>query len=152
VSGSGHPIAGLLNPSLTRGQQNTDWVMRRRTAVAACYCTRRCLGGYLDGALNTAAASSAEQHIAVCVRRRQAVRELQALQGLLRRSLKPAEPDWMGFWPGIMRGIQERRQVPPLPVPPHWWQSRWRLGGVLAAVMLLSLLAWLWLLEPPSSG
>jgi hypothetical protein len=114
--------------------------------MGACYRTRRCLGAHVYEALDTAAANSTAAHVAVCSRCQRAAGELQRLRGLLRASVTPAEPDWTGFWQGVVRGIEDRRPVPPVPPARRWWQvsayAYWALGGVLAAVLLLSLAAW----------
>jgi hypothetical protein len=67
------------------------------------------------------------------------------------------EPDWTGFWPGVVRGIEDRRNALPAPAPRHWWQSvgrpRWALAGALAA-LLMSLGVWQWTPSPhlPDAG
>jgi hypothetical protein len=52
----------------------------------------------------------------------------------------PAEPDWTGFWQGVVRGIEDRREVRPVPERRRWWQSdwrpRWALGGAMAAMVM----------------
>jgi hypothetical protein len=60
---------------------------------------------------------------------------------MLTRTLTPAEPDWTGFWQGVVRGIEDRRDARPVEVPNRrWWQTTWRprlaLGGVLAAMLV----------------
>lgn len=67
------------------------------------------------------------------------------------------EPDWTGFWPGVVRGIEDRRDARPAPAPRQWWQAmgrpRWALGGALAA-LLMSLGVWQWAPSPhlPDAG
>jgi hypothetical protein len=72
---------------------------------------------------------------------------LRRLHGLLRSTAPTAEPEWAGFWQGVVRGIEDRRDARPAPAPRRWWQSvghsRWALGGALAAV-LMSLGVWQW--------
>jgi hypothetical protein len=65
---------------------------------------------------------------------------------MLRRALSPsargAEPDWAGFWPGIVRGVEDARGRSAPPVLAHarkWWSNpRWALGGAALAVGILS--------------
>ena len=54
------------------------------------------------------------------------------------------EPDWTGFFPGIVRGIQdERREVAPAPRARTWqlW-PRWAMGGAALATMALAFVLW----------
>jgi hypothetical protein len=73
---------------------------------------------------------------------------LRRLRGLLRSNLVPAEPNWTGFWQGVVRGIEDRRDARPVPAKQPWWQwarrPSWALGGALAAVLLMSLGVWQW--------
>jgi hypothetical protein len=63
------------------------------------------------------------------------------MKTLLRQALPhSAEPeDWSGFWPGIVRGIQDRTERGGRPVPARWsyrWtRRRWALSGVAAAAV-----------------
>jgi anti-sigma factor RsiW len=104
-----------------------------------CYRTRRRIGAYLDGALDQEAARSTADHLASCGGCQGEAGELRRLRGLLQSTLTPAEPDWTGFWPGVVRGIEDRRDVRPMPVGRGWWQSawgpRWALGGALAVLL-----------------
>jgi len=68
---------------------------------------------------------------------------------MLQRTLSPGarrvEPDWAGFWPGIVRGIEDARgkNPPPVPVARRRWNPRWALGGGAAvAVAILSFTLW----------
>jgi hypothetical protein len=69
---------------------------------------------------------------------------------MLRRTLSPtarrADPDWAGFWPGIVRGIEDARgkNAPPVAAPVRkWrWNPRWALGGAALAVGILSFSLW----------
>jgi hypothetical protein len=64
---------------------------------------------------------------------------------MLRVSLDAPEPDWSGFWPGVVRGIQAGRRVEAVPVARRrsWGWSPPRLAlGALAAAMLISLGVW----------
>ena len=66
----------------------------------------------------------------------------------MRSNLAPAEPDWTGFWQGVVRGIEDRRDARPVPAKRPWWQTarrpRWALGGALAAALLMSIGVWQW--------
>lgn len=54
----------------------------------------------------------------------------------------PAEPDWAGFWPGVVRGIQDARTPRREPRRLAWLRPRWAYGGALAAALLVSLTVW----------
>jgi anti-sigma factor RsiW len=105
-----------------------------------CYLTRRRIGAYLDGALDQETARSTATHLASCGGCQREAGELRRLRGLLQQALTPASPDWTGFWQGIVRGIEDRRDVRPVPVSRHWWDAAWRprwaLGAALAAVLV----------------
>ena len=45
-----------------------------------------------------------------------------------------ADPDWTGFWPGIVRGVQDGTTRKPVGVR-HQWNRRWALSGAAAAAM-----------------
>ena len=53
-----------------------------------------------------------------------------------------AEPDWTGFWPGIVRGIQDAREPRREPPRASWLRPRWAYGGALAAALLVTLTMW----------
>jgi anti-sigma factor RsiW len=106
------------------------------------------MGAYLDGALEDRAARSTASHLSGCPTCQRAAESLRSVRALLQRSLGSdpgaAEPDWTGFWPGIVRGIEDARGAEPLPVsaPRTWWRPRWALGSAVAAVAILSLTLW----------
>jgi anti-sigma factor RsiW len=115
--------------------------------VLTCYRTRRRIGAWLDGALDEQTARATAAHVASCGGCRDEADALRRLRGLLRSTLTPAEPDWTGFWQGIVRGIEDRRQARPVAARRAWWQGfrpRWALGGALAAALLVSLGVWQW--------
>jgi hypothetical protein len=62
----------------------------------------------------------------------------------MRGAMTPAEPDWTGFWQGIVRGIGDRREPRPVRAERRWWRPRWALGGALAAALLTSIGVWQW--------
>jgi anti-sigma factor RsiW len=118
--------------------------------VLTCYRTRKKLGAWLDGALDEGTARSTAAHVAACVVCQREVAELRRLHTLLRGStpLTAAEPDWTGFWPGVVRGIQDRRTIRPVRVAPVWWRPQWAVGALVA--MLLVTLG-VWQLAPTTS-
>lgn len=109
------------------------------------YLTRRRIGAYLDGALTERAARATEAHLAVCATCQGEADALRRLKTTLRRSLTPRDPDWTGFWQGVVREIDERRLRAPLPAPARhrfFPRPQWALGGALAAALVLSLTLW----------
>lgn len=77
------------------------------------------------------------------------------MRALLQRTLglgsARVEPDWSGFWPGVVRGIEDtrRREAQPTPVPRRWRRPRWALGGALVTAGLVSITLWqTWPLAP----
>ena len=117
--------------------------------MLTCYRTRRRIGAYLDGALDQETARSTAAHLASCGSCQREAEELRRLHGLLLSTLTPAQPDWTGFWPGVVRGIEDRREPKPVPVSRRWWQQdwrpRWALGGALAAMVMAT---GVWLMAP----
>lgn len=119
--------------------------------VLTCYLTRRRIGAYLDGVLEGRSAQAAARHLTTCGRCRHEADSLRHLQAALRRTLRaPAAPDWTGFWPGIVRGIEERRRdrVPAGARARILARPRLAFGGALAAAVVVSLTLWQ-LLSPP---
>jgi anti-sigma factor RsiW len=116
--------------------------------VLTCLRTRRRIGAYLDGALGDRAARSPASHLSGCRICQREAESLRRVRALLQRSLSTspgaAEPDWTGFWPGIVRGIGNARRAEPLPGSTRWrwWRPRWALGGAVAAVAIVSLTLW----------
>jgi anti-sigma factor RsiW len=116
--------------------------------VLTCYRTRRRIGAYLDEGLDPEATRSTAAHLASCGRCQREAEELRRLRGLMRGALIPAEPDWTGFWQGIVRGIEDRREPRPVRAERRWWRPRWALGGALAAALLTSIGVWQWTPSP----
>ncbi len=118
--------------------------------MLTCYRTRRRLGAYLDGALDSQQASAAARHLERCGRCRDEVAGLRRLRQVLRETLAvPGPSDWTGFWPGIVRGIDRSRQAPAPVLGRQAWQGRrqgWTLrlayGSALAAVLIASAMLW----------
>jgi anti-sigma factor RsiW len=113
-----------------------------------CLFVRRRIGTYLDGALDERAARSTARHLGGCAPCQREAEDLRRLRALLQRSLTPsarvAELDWSGFWPAIVRGVEDARLRAPAPVarPERWWRPRLALGGAVAAVVIVSLTLW----------
>ena len=117
------------------------------------YRTRRRISAYLDGALDERWAGIAARHLDDCTTCRREADELRRLRALMRRAGGAAGPvDWTGFWPGVVRRIQDGPVARPVEV--HWrWPravSRPRLafGGAVAALVLASLTLWQSLYTP----
>jgi anti-sigma factor RsiW len=107
--------------------------------------TRHRLGAYLDGALPARAARATKAHLTACLTCQGEAEALRRLRAALGRSLTPREPDWTGFWQGIVRGVEDQLLRAPLPEPTYrrfasW--PRWTAGGALAAGLALSLTLW----------
>ena len=106
------------------------------------YRNRRRLGAWLDGALDEATARSTAAHVDTCGVCQREAAELRRLHTLLSRSVQVAEPDWTGFWPGVVRGIEDHRVVRPVRSASRWWRPQWAVGGAIAAALILSLGLW----------
>ena len=106
-----------------------------------CYRTRRRLGAWLDGALDERAARATASHVAACPGCQREAGELRRLRGLLSRTAAVPEPDWTGFWPGVVRGIEDRRVLRPVPSAVRWWRPQLAVGA-LAAMLLVTLGVW----------
>jgi anti-sigma factor RsiW len=110
--------------------------------VLNCWLTRRWIGAYLDGALEGTRARLAGRHLEHCATCQGEAEALGRLRTMLRRTLAPAEPDWTGFWPGIVRGVQDGRQAEPARPRGAGWGFRWALGGAFAAAFVLTVGLW----------
>ena len=109
------------------------------------YLTRRRLGAYLDGALAEQTGRATAAHLATCATCRREADELRRLRGLLQRSLSVVEPEWTGFWPGVVRRIDAATAAPAAPSRQTGrirWRPQWALGGALAAALLVSIGFW----------
>ena len=127
----------------------------RPTGVLTCLRVRGRIGAYLDGALEGAQAEAAARHLAGCVACRREADGLRRTRVLLRRSLSQAAsapgPDWTGFWPGIVRGIEDVRRAAPVATARRVWLSpRWALGGALVVAFLVSVTLWQTTQAPPA--
>jgi predicted anti-sigma-YlaC factor YlaD len=111
--------------------------------VLSCFLVRRRIGAYLDGGLADRAADRVATHLSRCNGCRGEADTLRRLRTMLQRVLTAPEPDWTGFWPGVVRGIEDRRHAAPVRHRrPGWLQPKWALGGALAAVLVGSLTFW----------
>jgi anti-sigma factor RsiW len=109
--------------------------------VLTCYRTRRRLGAWLDGALDEATAGSTAAHVGTCAVCQREVGELRRLHTLLTRTAVAAEPDWTAFWPGVVRGIEDRRVQRPRPSAWRRWRPQLAVGAI-AAMLLVSVGVW----------
>jgi anti-sigma factor RsiW len=123
--------------------------------VVTCLIVRRRIGAYLDGALEGAQAEAAARHLARCAACRREADGLRRMRAMLQRTLgpagSPAEPDWTGFWPGIVRGIEAGSRAPRAATARRvWFRPRWALGGALVAASLVSVTFWQATQGPPA--
>jgi len=118
--------------------------------VLTCLLTRRRIGAYLDEALESGPARSIAEHLTRCARCQTEAEHIRRVRALLHRTLSLGpnrpDPDWSGFWPGIVRGIEDgkRRETwaPVVARRSWWWRPRLTLGGALVAAALASVTLW----------
>jgi anti-sigma factor RsiW len=113
--------------------------------VLTCYLVRRRLGAYLDGALAEGDARGAERHLAGCARCQQELSALRRMKVLVAAAVAVPDPDWTGFWPGVVRGIQDSRDAAPAlasarPAKRMWPQ--WAIGSAAVAGLAVALVLW----------
>jgi anti-sigma factor RsiW len=117
----------------------------RPTGVLTCYRARKRLGAYLDGALGEGDTRWTERHLATCTTCQAEIGQLRRIKALLAEASAVPEPDWTGFFPGIVRGIQDERAAVPAAAPKRaaWrlW-PRWAIGGAALATAALALVIW----------
>ena len=122
--------------------------------MLSCYRTRRRLGAYVDAALPEREQAWVGTHVSGCPRCQEELAALRRMSQRLRESLAVAAPaDWTGFWPGVVRGIEDRRRQS-APVPARiWpvWRPRLAFGGAVAALLVASLTLWQVLTPGPSA-
>jgi anti-sigma factor RsiW len=113
-----------------------------------CYFKRQRIGAYLDGALDASRSRSMGAHLERCRACRAEAEAVGRLKTMLSRSAGVSEPEWTGFWQGIVRGVERSKQTPP-PVPAERvaWRPRLALAGAMVAG-LLALTLWQ-AAEPP---
>jgi anti-sigma factor RsiW len=113
--------------------------------VLSHFLTRRRIGAYLDGGLNARDMRATEAHLTRCATCRRTADALRRLREALQRSLTPRDPDWTGFWQGVVRGIETDRLRAPAPERARrafGWRPRWALGGAVAAALAVSITLW----------
>jgi len=118
--------------------------------VLSCLFARRRIGAYLDGALENRATQSIAKHLSRCATCQGEAENIRRIRTLLQRTMtlspQRAEPDWSGFWPGVVRGIEDaKHRKAPAPVVARgswWWRPRLTLGGALVAAVLVSVTLW----------
>jgi predicted anti-sigma-YlaC factor YlaD len=118
--------------------------VRRPTGVLTCYRARRRLGAYLDGALGEADTRWVDRHLSTCSDCQGEIGQLRRVKALVVEAAAVPEPDWTGFFPGIVRGIEaERHRVEPARARRSWslW-PRWAMGGAAVAALALSFVVW----------
>jgi len=114
----------------------------RPTDVLSHYLNRRRLGAYLDGALDEGTARSTAAHLATCGVCQREAEGLRRLRALLQQDAAVVDPDWTGFWAGVVRGVEAAKTARPAPVTRRAWRPQWALGGALAAALLASIGIW----------
>jgi hypothetical protein len=111
--------------------------------VLSCFLTRRRLGALLDRELPRSQRDRASAHVAGCRRCLQEVRDLERLRQAAGQAVAVAPPtDWSGFWPGIVRGIEDRRHVRVLR---SWVPGRrpaLALGGAAGGMLVAGVALW----------
>jgi predicted anti-sigma-YlaC factor YlaD len=119
-------------------------VVGRPTDVLSCYRARRRLGAYLDGALGEADVRWTERHLAGCATCQGEVGQLRRVKALVAEAAAIPEPDWTGFFPGIVRGIQDKRTgaVPPRAARARRLWPQWAMGGAALATVALTFVLW----------
>jgi predicted anti-sigma-YlaC factor YlaD len=101
-----------------------------------CYLTRRRIGAWLDGALPDGTARVVATHLDGCAGCRGEAQILRRTRELVRAAATAAEPDWTGFWAGIVRGIEAGSAGPARVRDLLAPRRRFALVGALAAALL----------------
>lgn len=102
-----------------------------------CYRTRQRLSAFLDGALDDATTRTTVAHLTSCDACQKEADQFRRLHAMLQRTAAAApEPDWTGFWPGVVRGVQDAKRAPVARPRRAFWQPRWALGSAVAAILM----------------
>ena len=76
-------------------------------------------------------------HLTSCEACQKEADQFRRLHTLLQRTAAAApEPDWTGFWPGVVRGVQDAKRAPAARPRRAFWQARWALGSAVAAILM----------------
>ena len=68
---------------------------------------------------------------------------MRRLGALLRAAVVAPEPDWTGFWPGVVRGIEAAKRPVAAPRRSALRRHGWAFGSAaVAAALLASLTVW----------
>ena len=120
--------------------------------MLTCYRTRRRLGAYLDGALDDVQTRAAERHLTGCATCQAEVAQLRRLKTLVAEVSAVPEPDWTGFFPGIVRGIEDERRAVAAPQrhARRLW-PQWAVGGAAVATAALAFVFWQGGRVPPAA-
>ncbi len=108
----------------------------------SCYLKRRRIGAYLDGGLPDGEAHRIATHLGACPGCREEARGLGRVRGLLRSAVAASEPDWIGFWPGIVRGIEAGSAAPDRARSLRRAERRRIVVAGAVAVWLLAITIW----------
>jgi anti-sigma factor RsiW len=108
-----------------------------------CYRTRQRIGAWLDGALDEPSVRATAAHVERCPGCQGEAEALRRLRSGVRAMLQPPDPDWTGFWQGIVRGVEDgRRRTAPARTSRWSWRPQLALGGLVAAALLVTLTLW----------
>ena len=110
--------------------------------MLSCYWYRRRIDAWLDGALDERPAQAIATHVGACSRCTADANAVRRVKALLTETVAPADPDWTGFWPGVVRGIQDARVPRREPQRRSGLRPRWAYGGALATALLVSTAVW----------
>jgi anti-sigma factor RsiW len=110
----------------------------RPNSVLGCYFKRRRIGAYLDGVLPGRQARAIAAHLEGCADCQETARTLGRLRELVRSAVVAPEPDWAGFWPGIIRGIEAGTDLRAPTRPERILRyPRAAIAGVVGAALLV---------------
>ena len=118
-------------------------------SMLACLWNRPRLDRYTDGALAPRLIRSVAAHLGRCPGCSGYVERQVQLRRLAKSALSDVdEPDWTGFFSGIMAGIAREK---PRSIRDPWWIPIWKpfwghprlaLGGVMAAGLAVAIVFW----------